>query len=395
MFIVDRYVLWLFTKVLVICFLCLTGLFIVIDGFGNLDEFLRYAKSTEGGLFAVLVQYYSPRILTFFDHTSPILALVAAVCAITWMQRNNELTALLAAGVHVGRIIRPLAVGVVVVSVLAVLNRELLIPGHREDLIRNAQEWLGDNAKPLRPQFDHKTDLLINGRSTLAAEQRIIEPSFQLYSTYGEYGGQLIAANAFYRPPHGKHPGGYLLDDVTVPEEAWRLPSFYATSEHSDDRQPVILSPADTPWLEKDQLFVVSGVKFSYLASGTAVCQYSSSMELFRGLRNPSLDYGSSVRVAVHARLLRPLLDVTLLFLGLPLVFTREAHNLFVAAGKCLSVVAAFLVVTLAFHGLGARGIIRPSFAAWLPLMIFAPIAYMLAGTIREADHAGEKKNRS
>ena len=39
MLIADRYVLRLFTRVLVICFLSLTGLFIVIDAVTNLDEF--------------------------------------------------------------------------------------------------------------------------------------------------------------------------------------------------------------------------------------------------------------------------------------------------------------------------------------------------------------------
>ena len=54
-------------------------------------------------------------------------------------------------------------------------------------------------------------------------------------------------------------------------------------------------------------------------------------------MRNPSLDYGADVRVAIHGRIVKPLLDMTLLFLGLPLVVTRESRNVFIAMGLCMA----------------------------------------------------------
>ncbi len=387
MFIVDRYVLWLFTKVFVVCFLSLTGLFIVIDGFGNLDEFLRYSKTTDGGVLAVLYDYYAARVLTFFDHTSPILALAAAICAITWMQRNNELAALLAAGVNIKRIIKPLIIAVVVVSLLAVVNREILIPSHRDKLARNVQDWMGDTHKPLRPQFDHKGDFLISGRHTIAAENKIVDPTIRLFSSYGQYGRQIVADHAVYVAGQGDRPAGYLLNDVEMPVNSANIPSYFAHDQKAGRAEPIILSPSDTPWLDDGQLFIVSGVDFDYLTGGSTTCQYSSSLELLAGLRNPSLDYGADVRVAIHARMLQPFLDAALLFIGLPLVLSRESRNVFVAAGAGLLIVVGFFIVVLACHGLGASGLVRPSLAAWCPLIIFLPIAYWLAGSIFENEH--------
>ena len=40
---IDRYILRSYFKILLICFLSLTGLFVVIDAFGNLDELLKIA----------------------------------------------------------------------------------------------------------------------------------------------------------------------------------------------------------------------------------------------------------------------------------------------------------------------------------------------------------------
>jgi lipopolysaccharide export system permease protein len=72
------------------------------------------------------------------------------------------------------------------------------------------------------------------------------------------------------------------------------------------------------------------------------------------------------------------------LFLGLPLVITRGNRNPFIAIGVCLAIVSMFMLVVLSCKSLGAGGWIQPTFAAWLPLMIFAPLAVALAGPLRE-----------
>ena len=52
---------------------------------------------------------------------------------------------------------------------------------------------------------------------------------------------------------------------------------------------------------------------------------------------------GADVRVAIHSRVTQPLLDITLLFLGLPLVLSRENRNMYLAIGMCVGVVIAFM----------------------------------------------------
>jgi lipopolysaccharide export system permease protein len=88
--IVDRYLLREFLKVFLICFVSLTGLFIVIDGFGNLEEFISHSKNSGGGLLRVMGEYYAYRSLWFFDRMSGILTLIAAMFTVTWIQRHNE-----------------------------------------------------------------------------------------------------------------------------------------------------------------------------------------------------------------------------------------------------------------------------------------------------------------
>lgn len=374
----DRYLLRLFVKVLLACFVSMVGLYIVIDAFGNLDEFIGYGRE-EGGLLQVIADYYSARVPWFFDHASGLLALVAGMFVITWLQRTNELTALMAAGITTKRIVRPLLAAAVVISLLAVANRELVIPEVRDKLVRNAQDWLGDTAHKVDAVTDNRTDILIGGRASFAAEQRIQEPTFTLHRQHGEFGRKLVAENAFYRAPTANRPGGYLLEGVTQPEKHAELASV------SLDGEPVILSPLDTDGLLPNQLFVASEVTFSDLACGPQYRQYSSTDELVKGLRNPSLDFGLRTQVAMHSRFVQPFLDVTLFVLGLPLVLTRQNRNVFVAAGMGVGVVIAYFVVTIVCQALGASGfLMSPALAAWAPLIILAPAAAALSQPIWE-----------
>jgi lipopolysaccharide export system permease protein len=127
----------------------------------------------------------------------------------------------------------------------------------------------------------------------------------------------------------------------------------------------------------------VSDVEFEQLAGGASWRQFSSTWQLLRGLRSRGLSFGADVRVEVHARLVRPFLDLTLLLLGLPLAFAADQRNVFLAAGKGVLLALGFIVVVTACQGMGATFWIRPSLAAWSPLLLFVPLAVFLNEPLR------------
>ena len=377
MFIIDRYLLRFFIRVLVFSFLSMTGLFIMVDTAGNLDEFLAYGKQT-GSTVQVLVDYYGPRVLQFFDRTSAVLSLIAAMFTVGWLQRTNELTAILAGGIPKSRVIRPLVAGALVVSLLAVANRELLIPKLRDRLIYNAQNMMGETARPMTPAYDNETEVFFDGRAAMGKERRIDDVKLELPPSLSAFATKLTAKRAYHKPAQGDRPAGFLLEEVDKPADFAKRPSA-----RIGDRT-IIFTPADSEGLEPNQVFVASNLEFEQLAAGPAWQDLASTKDLIIGLRRASLDYGAGTRVRVHARLLQPVLDMTLLLLGLPLAFGRDNRNLFLAIGTSLLLVCLFYVVTLSCHGLGSIYLIRPSLAAWLPILVFAPAAVALSRRIWE-----------
>jgi lipopolysaccharide export system permease protein len=375
--IIDRYMLRQFLQVLMICFLSLAGLYIVIDGFGHLDHFVDYADK-HGSLLATIGQYYAYRSLAFFDWMSGILALVAAMFTVTWIQRHHEMTALLAAGIPRLRVLRPVVYAAICVSLLAVANRELVIPQTRDQLATDTKNLGGQKAAKMQSRFDSQSDVLIGGDTIVFAEQTIVGPNFVLPLGLDQYGRQLTAAVARYLPAHDGLPSGYLLTGLTSPKV------LLAQRALELDGEPVVLTPASAPWLKPNEVFVVSGVSFELLAAGSTWRDYASTRELIDELRRPSTDLGADVRYAIHSRLLQPMLDTTLLFLGLPLVVSRGNRNPYFAIGLCVGVVALFMVVKLGCHSLCLTGWLQPPLAAWLPLMLFAPVAVATSDSLRQ-----------
>jgi lipopolysaccharide export system permease protein len=373
MFILDRYLLIQFIRTFFICFVSLGGLFVVIDGFGNLDSFMQYAEK-EGSLLGVMAPYYVYRLMAVFDATSAVLTLISAMFTVTLFQRHNEMTALMAAGVPVGRIVRPVVLAVFVVSLTAAGVREFVIPAVRDQpgLSRNAQDLLGDTGRDLTPLYDQQTDILLQGKETFADTQRIHKPNFRLRRGL-PHGTQLVGENAFYRPAQNGRPAGYLMQGVSQPQKMDDEPSV------EQGGRPIILTRKDHPWLEPGEVFVVSNVTFEQLTGGWAWRRFASIFELIGGLRNPSLEFSGDVRVAIHARFVQPVLDATLLLLGLPLVVSRQQRNVFVATGLCFAVAATFMVVTIVCQEMGRQSLLNPALGAWMPLFIFVPAAVVMA----------------
>jgi lipopolysaccharide export system permease protein len=268
--IIDRYLLREFLQTFAICFLSLTGVYVVFDAFTNLEAFLHCAKGWQ--LFRVLVSYYGFQSIFFFDRTSSLLVLMSAMFTMAWIQRHNEMTALMAAGVSRIRIVAPVIVAGIVITVLAAVNRETLMPRFKDQLAQRPGDLRGNAADEGPFLCDHQTGVILQGKATYAGEGRIEKPDFLLPRTLNAYGNQLVAANAYYRPPSGSRPGGYLLCDVQEPRNLAKKPSLVL------EGRPVLLTPRDAPdWLGPQQCFLVSDVTFDQLTGGRAFRMFAST----------------------------------------------------------------------------------------------------------------------
>lgn len=367
---IDRYLLFLYARVLTICFTSMAGLLIVVLFFTNLDEFLRFAEKTNRALLIVVAEYYGPFLLTFFDRLSGLLALLALLFVVAWLNKTNEFTALLAAGITKRRVVRPLLIASAVVILSAAAVREFSIPKYQDQLDRNPQDLTGELPRQMKPTFEHDAVALFQGNHLLPVNFQIVSPFLNIQGgpLLQTFGSKVQAASALYQSPTQSRPGGYLFQEVSSPTNIDLLSSVMAI-----DGKPLLLTSKDTNWIDPGNCFLVSKTEYEMLRGGSAWKQFAATSELVQHLKGETRS-GNDLRVQIHGRILRPLIDWTVILLGVPILLTRPDRHMFWVAGACLFIVAGFTAVVLAMSALGTAGsFISPTLATWLPILVFLP----------------------
>jgi len=369
---VDRYILRNFFRTLLLWYLCLVGLYVVFDLFTNFEDVLSSGQSG-GNIVLSIVRYYFFKTFQFFDVLVSLLIMISAMITLSTMIRHNEMIPLLASGISQLRIIMPIIGAAVVVIFLAVACRELLLPNYLSDILAKNPGDVGlDQGSPVEGMTDMKTGLRLGGGRALWSTKTIDAPRFVLPNGLEKYGRTAIEAkSAQYLPATSHHPAGFLLQEVTGPRE------LLSSKPILFEDEALVLTPASEDWIESTDCFVVCGVTFNQLAGGEAWRQYGSTLELVEGVRNPSLELTTKVDSIIHSRVTQPILDLTLLLLGLPIILSKSDRNVFKALGIGTLLIVAFLAIQLLSREIGIS-YQQPVMGAWFPLILFVPIAAWL-----------------
>lgn len=385
--ILDRERYWAFFKAFVICFVSLVGLYIVIDAFTNFDEFVEVTEST-GPLLRHMGRYYLVRVSLFFDRLCGVITMMAAIFTVTWLQRNNELLAMLAAGVSAQRVVRPVLVGAVFVSAAAAANQELIIPRISDELQRTPDD---DGVRKVKVSMRRDVNAIeVRGESGFRAERTV--ERFEATLPHDRFGRTLTLSGeqARYIPPTDTTSpmrGGWLVRGARIGPGELEVENELLTEIDESD---LAKFPPPRGKLEVGgtTYFLKSDATFTAVTRSSDWYLFAPSVDLLRVLGEPNeTPEMVPVGVALHARIIRPFLSLTLLALSLPLVLGGEGRNMFINLGLSLGTSAVFYGVTFMAQYLGnnpgRNNVLSPTMAAWLPLFLFGTIAVARWDSIR------------
>lgn len=371
MTIFDRYLSMLFLKTVFVCFASFAGLFVVVHLFSNLDELS--AISEKIGWMGVFQEFYLPRFADLFDKSAGIVILVAAIFSVSLMQRSREMTALEASGLTKARALRSIFVLSALFIALAVLNREFVIPQFKEKLVHTPQSWGEKGAVDMNVQSDFSSGVVLRGSKLRIGEKKITDVDVQLPHAVAATLPRVKAKWAIVSDPSETHPGGLWLYEVSNAERLYELGSLAG-----GDGEMVVYSESDQPWLGAKECFVRCRFDVNQMAYGSQLASYQSTSQLIQSAHDPSKPKRSTRKdqIAIHSRIVKPIMDMTLLLLGLPLVIGGIERNVFISAGICFWIIVAVQLAIIVCYALGASSLIRPAaLAAWLPVLIFVPLA--------------------
>jgi lipopolysaccharide export LptBFGC system permease protein LptF len=444
--ILDRQRYWSFFKAYVVCYVSLVGLYIVIDAFSNLDEFSKRAEGVVE-IAQVMGRFYLIRQSLMFDQLSGVIGMMAAIFTVTWMQRNNEQLAILAAGVSTHRAILPVLVASVLVSGLTVANQEIIMPTFAEELAKSHDDD-GQAAVHVTGRYD-PSNVYIHGLDADRASRTLIPFAATIPKDIFGSIRYIKGRQATYVPPdHPTAPlkGGWLVRGAVIypllEEEVLgpstdvlcrvdRLEGFpkpYNAPARTDGQVKPNARPATAPQMQIEKTFTPhseyscalafpalplhvniaaaksytlldgkietgrgtyflrSSLTFRAMTRKTNWYQFATTGDLLHGLTDPSTGEGSErndVAMFVHLRFLRPFLGMNLLFMSLPLVLGGYGRNMFINLGFALGNSAMFYGGNIFCQYLGSFRMLSPPLAAWAPLIVFGTIAAVRWDQIR------------
>jgi lipopolysaccharide export system permease protein len=356
--ILDRYVLRFYLLAYGVCFVSLLSLYVVVDLFSRVDEFVEHSRGARD-LLANVGAYYLFRIPWFFQRLSGVIGLMAAMFALAWLEQHNEISAWLAAGIPGRRLLYPILAATVAVIALNVANRELIVPRCSAYLQRTADDARGLKSLPVQHAYDSH-GIHLTGRCGDALHRTISLAQVTLPPEVAGNVQQLEVQEMFYRPRRGLETSGWMLNGTTP--------------DHIDCRHPAL------NWWGPGQYFLHSDVSFQRLTRKPDWFYYEPTPALVRLVHHDaSCQRRGEVVALLHRRCTGPLLDLILVLLGMPIMFGRFDRNLFLKAGVCLIVYVIFQGSQFVCTNLAQQELFDPILAAWLPVFVFGPLALVLA----------------
>ena len=358
----DRQLFFGFVRSYLIVWISLLSLYVIVDLFTNLDDF-----SGRGGLLGSIthiVTYYGYRISQIFDKLSEAISLLAAVFTVSWMQRSNELMPQLSAGVSTRRVIRPVIFGAALTIALGPVNQEFIIPKIADALITPRSDPDSRKAVEVKGAFD-STGVHIEGVHGFRNERKVE----WVYVTFPDSGAggmlHLAAAEAIYHPPTNDDPNG-----------SWTL--YHTTPATLEGPMPQNLehvSPGVYTLRTRD-------VDFETLTRGNAWHIFASTPGLLEILARPDPRRQAPVAVLFHTRIVRPVVGLVLVLLGLGVILGNQNRHVLVNVGMCVAMCALYYASVYASKYLGDQDFIAPVLAAWLPVLVFGPLALVLIDAV-------------
>jgi len=357
----DRQLIYSYLRAYLICFTSLLSLYIVIDMFTNIDDF----TSRNRGLAEVarhIGTYYAYKSSYIFDKMSEAIVLLAAMFTVAWVQRSNELLPLLSAGVSTQRVVRPVLFSACLMLGLTVVNQEVIVPRIADQLINDRNDPEGES-DIIQPWSYDSNGVHIEGQIG-SRKTKVIK---QLAVTIPEHMANglvhLAAQEARYFPPdeNNRFSGGWLLTDTQPPTlDSWNNPDVL-----------VMIDPGKYFLYTRD-------VEVGTLLRHSKWFVYTSTYQLFEELAKSESKRLSPMAVLFHMRLTRPIIGMVLVFLGLSVILRDQNRNVFIAAGLCLCMCAMIYAAMFGCKYLGDHDFIPPALAAWGPVLVFGPMAFVL-----------------
>jgi len=360
--ILDKYVVRSFLVNYLISLAVLIGLYILIDLFVNLDEFTEKDLATTDILVNVC-DYYGYNLFLYFAQLSGIITLVAASFTLARMQRTNELTAILASGTSLFRVAAPVVAVGLLLNTLWIIDQELIIPRIAHKLARPHDDVEGENTYGIWFLND-RDNALVSAVEFLPRSQRMKRVVIMPRDRNNMFTGMIMADWARWNEDR----------------QLWELDRgilIRANEEQGDGFGRDVDLGKNLVATYKSELTP----KELVLRQAAQWIHFMSIRQL-NALQRREPTRAWLIAQVKHGRFTNPFANMILLLIGMRFFLNREPKNVLFSAGISLTVCGTCFVINFVAQNL-VSATVDPALPAWIPLILFGPVAVVLLDRIR------------
>ncbi len=365
--ILDKYVAKNFLIGYAIAFGVLIGMRITIDLFANIDEFTEHADLSAISVIANIFTYYTLQSTLYFRDFAGMITVVAAAFSLGKMVRYNELIAMMASGVSLKRVITPILILSIVFSGVLIIDQELIIPTLSSKLVRGKDAIPGKESYDIWFITDASGSLIsaknFDVKSATFDDLIVVTRSKKPDTLLWDPTGFIEAQKAIYNP---KSKTWLLSDGFFTPISK---PASQKSGRQNSTSSRVSISTYKTD-LTPDDIPVRRKAEHKTLLSSRQLSQLASQGTQLKDLAN--------LYSQKHFRITDPIMNLVMLLVCLPVLVCRDPKSMKSAIAISFAITAASLVVGFGCRILATEDIfgrIIPDLWAWIPVLIFAPIA--------------------
>ena len=365
MSLLHRYVLKRFIYCYVLSATGLIGIFLVVDFFERVDEFIRRDMP-----YSDLISYFICKIPSIAFYMAPQAVLLATVITLAVLARDNEIIAMKAGGIGIVGITLPILGAALVVALLVLASNEYLAPIATKKMNYifkvkvQGQQTYGDTyvgEDPFTKQlwFVAKDKAIWNIRQFDPEEGRISD------------------ARIFYR-----FDNGLIRKRIDVKEVVWNgthwefIDGFLRTFDQEGSGTTEYFEKRVIPVLETPDDFVRNIIIHS---------DEMSLRELYKEIQEMTLEGKDTLkhRVEFHQKISYPFISIVLALLAIPLSLRSSRHGgVLFCVGINLAMGFVFSFLYAMGVSLGFGGFFSPLFAAWGPFLLFSSLGFYLLFTL-------------
>ena len=359
MSILKRYILGQFIKTYFLTVGGLVGLFVVIDAFERLDEFL-----TKNADFSDFLIYYFLKIPFILSYMAPQSVLVATVITLATLSRNNEFTAMKACGIGVTGLTLPIISFSLFLAIGLVICNEFITPvtSQKMNYIFNIKvRGAVDQSKQMRDRLWIRSGNGSIWNINFYDPAKFLMKGVSLYTIdpkRPDIRQRVDAKSATWNGQQWEFFNGYIR---------YFKPDGVELTQHFKRKViPSLEKPADFKKLQRRP-------------------EEMSAHYMYKTIQKQEKEGLDSTRTWIdfHQKLSYPFISVVLALIGIPLSIrsSRKGGLLFCV---WLSLITGFIFSFFYAIGIsfGYKGVLSPSLAAWGPCLLFICIGFYMLLTM-------------